>query len=71
MEALALLLLALGNVAFAAECFSDQKRATNIPNGGQIRAAITSNNALDSICAGNWRMGDKKQLQNTFNHGSK
>ncbi|KAH7129706.1 hypothetical protein B0J13DRAFT_644541 [Dactylonectria estremocensis] len=70
MQCLALLLLALGNVAFAAECFNDQKRTTNTPNGGQIRAAITSHNSLDTICAGSWRVGDEEQLENTFNHGS-
>ncbi|KAI5465680.1 hypothetical protein BGZ63DRAFT_479544 [Mariannaea sp. PMI_226] len=58
----------MGSIGFAAEC-NDQKRTTTVPDGGQIRAAITSNNGLDTICAGNWRVNDKEQLENTFNHG--
>ncbi|UPK94491.1 hypothetical protein LCI18_005426 [Fusarium solani-melongenae] len=69
MQSLRLLLFALCSIAFAAECFNDEKRTTTIPTADQIRAAVTSPGSLEKICGGTWRMGDDKQLENTFNHG--
>jgi hypothetical protein len=71
MQQVSLLLLALSGAAFAAECLDDQVRTTNVPTGSQIRDALTKNEQLDHICAGNWRVGDPEMLENTFNHDRK
>lgn len=71
MQSLKLLLFALCSIAFAAECFNDQKRTMTIPAANQIRAAITPPVSPETVCRGTWRVGDDKQLENTFNHGRK
>ncbi|KAF7549466.1 hypothetical protein G7Z17_g6355 [Cylindrodendrum hubeiense] len=68
MNKFTLSVLALGGVAFAADC--QQARQDGDPTGSQIATALTSNSLLDTVCAGTWRTGDDEKLENTWNHGS-
>jgi hypothetical protein len=71
MQQASLLILAVSGSAFAADCFNNLVRTTKQPTGSQIRDALTKNAQLDSICEGNWRVGDEEMLENAFNHGRK
>jgi hypothetical protein len=62
--------LSLASAALAADCGQDQPRKSGDPSGAQIAKAIGAQAIIDGICVGNWRVGDEKKLENTFNHGS-
>ncbi|RDW63247.1 hypothetical protein BP6252_10792 [Coleophoma cylindrospora] len=65
---LALVALALGKIAFAADCFQDQQRKSDEPTGDQIANALTADNELENICATTWKTNDDQKLQITYNH---
>lgn len=60
--------LSLASISFAADCTLDQPRKEGDPSGEQIAKAIGAQTELEGVCANNWRTGDEKKLENSFNH---
>jgi hypothetical protein len=64
-----LLALAFGRIAFAADCFQDEQRESDVPTGDQIGKALSPD--LENICATTFKTGDDQKLQIAYNHWSK
>ncbi|KAH4076814.1 hypothetical protein HBI25_152000 [Parastagonospora nodorum] len=60
--------LSLASLSLAADCSLSQPRKEGDPSGQQIAKAIGTQTELDRICSGQWRTGDEKRLENSFNH---
>jgi hypothetical protein len=61
-------ILSLASLSLAADCSLSQPRKEGDPTGQQIAKAIGTQTELDRICSGQWRTGDEKRLENSFNH---
>ena len=63
-----LLALAYLRLSWAADCNVGQPRQEGDPSGQQIVDELTANNNIESVCSGNWPLGDVEKLENTYNY---